>query len=843
MPRLYMALRMEDRFPIVDILQQTPDIPPTNQWAVFLRNHDELTLEMVTDEDRDYMYRVYAADPRARINLGIRRRLAPLLGNDRRRMELMNALLCSLPGTPVLYYGDEIGMGDNIYLGDRNGVRTPMQWSPDRNAGFSRANPQRLFLPVVIDPEYHYEALNVEAQAGNPHSLLWWTRRLIALRKRYRAFGRGSLTLLNPDNHRVLAFVREHEGQRILVVANLSRFVQHVELDTEGLAGGEPVELFGGTRFPRLSEGRYPLTLGPHGFYWFAVEQPRPLELRSAAVEETTLVVDGGWEAVFRGEARDRLAALLPAVLRGRRWFGGKAREVRAVRIAAALPFGEAGKAPAWLLLLEVGYAEGEPETYALPLAFASGQRARRMLAKHAAAVVARLEARPRGGEPERGVLFDAFADEDFARFLLAAIGNRKVWRSGEGEVAAVPAAAFARLRGAGDVPLEPQLGRAEQSNTSVLYGDRLILKLFRRVEPGTNPDLELTRYLSEQARFPHTAALAGWLELRRGSGARKAEPYTLAMLQQLVPNEGDAWSFTLDAFGRYLERVMTRAERVPPPADDRGLVDLAAEGPSPAVREMLGLYLGSACLLGQRTAEMHLAFVGASDDLTFRPEPFTTLYQRSLYQSMRSLTGRTLRLARSVLGTLGEDERRLAQELLDRRQDVLDRFAPLLGSKLEASRLRIHGDYHLGQVLYTGRDFVIIDFEGEPLRAISERRIKRSPLRDVAGMVRSFEYVAYTGVDQARRRGLVPAEQVPVAEEWGRFWYRHTAASFLGAYFEHAGAAPFLPRDREERRVLLDAFMLEKALYELAYELGNRPQWVRIPLRGILALLAPVER
>jgi maltose alpha-D-glucosyltransferase/alpha-amylase len=838
MPRLYMALRMEDRFPVVDILQQTPDIPSTNQWAIFLRNHDELTLEMVTDEDRDYMYRVYAADPRARINLGIRRRLAPLLGNDRRRMELMNALLFSLPGTPVLYYGDEIGMGDNIYLGDRNGVRTPMQWSPDRNAGFSRANPQKLFLPVIIDPEYHYEALNVEAQAGNPHSLLWWTRRLIALRKRYQAFGRGSLEMLHPDNHRVLAFVREHDGGRILVVANLSRFVQHVELDTAGLAGAVPIELFGGTRFPRFGEARYPLTLGPHGFYWFALEAPQAAELRSGdGAEAPALAVDGGWEAAFRGEARERLATLLPGVLRSRRWFGGKARETRAVRIATALPFGEPGKAPAWLLLLDVAYTEGEAETYALPLAYAGGARARRLAKDQPGAVVARLTTRPRGGSPEEGVLYDAFADEGFATFLLAAIGGRKTFRSPEGDLAAVPAPGFAKLRGP-EATLPPQVGKAEQSNTSVLYGDRLILKLFRRVEAGTNPDLELTRFLSETAAFPHTPPLAGWLELRRGGA--KGEPATLAMLQQLVPNEGDAWSFSLDAFGRYLERIMTRAERTPPPADPRGLGELAAEPIPPEVRELVGLYLGSATLLGQRTAEMHLALSSAAADPTFAAEPFTTLYQQSLYQSMRTLTGRTLRLARSVLGTLGDEERALTADLLDRRQDVLDRFAPLLDRRLGASRLRIHGDYHLGQVLYTGRDFVIIDFEGEPLRALSERRIKRSPLRDVAGMIRSFDYVAYTGVAAARDRGLVPAEHVAIAEEWGRFWYRWSAAAFLAAYLERARGAAFLPADPTETRTLVDAFLLEKALYELAYELGNRPTWARIPLRGILALLAP---
>src|SRR5688572_15053139 len=264
MPRLFMSIHMEDRFPIVDIVRQTPPIPENTQWAVFLRNHDELTLEMVTDEERDYMYRVYASEQTMRINLGIRRRLAPLLGNHRRRVELMNGLLFALPGTPVIYYGDEIGMGDNVYLGDRNGVRTPMQWSADRNAGFSRANPQKLYLPVIIDPEYNYETVNVEAQSENQHSLLWWTRRLIALRKRYKAFGRGTLEFLQPENRKVLAFIRRFEDERILVIANLSRFVQGVTLDLSEFRGMSLVEMFGRVELPSVGDQPYFLTLGPH---------------------------------------------------------------------------------------------------------------------------------------------------------------------------------------------------------------------------------------------------------------------------------------------------------------------------------------------------------------------------------------------------------------------------------------------------------------------------------------------------------------------------------------------------------------------------------------------------
>ncbi|HKK60326.1 MAG TPA: maltose alpha-D-glucosyltransferase [Salinivirga sp.] len=276
MPRMFMAMRMEDRYPITDIFDQTPEIPDTSQWAIFLRNHDELTLEMVTDEERDYMYKVYAQNPKAKINLGIRQRLAPLLENNRRKIELMNYLLFSLPGTPVIYYGDEIGMGDNFYLGDRDGVRTPMQWSPDRNAGFSNTNPHKLYLPLILDPLYHYESVNVETQQASNSSLLWWMKRVINMRKRFKAFGRGDIEFIYSENSKVLAFTRTYEEETILVVFNLSRFSQAAELDLSKYAGYVPIEVFSKNQFPIVHENRdYVLTLSPHDYYWFLLRKKR----------------------------------------------------------------------------------------------------------------------------------------------------------------------------------------------------------------------------------------------------------------------------------------------------------------------------------------------------------------------------------------------------------------------------------------------------------------------------------------------------------------------------------------------------------------------------------------
>ncbi|HVS01242.1 MAG TPA: maltose alpha-D-glucosyltransferase [Thermoanaerobaculia bacterium] len=830
MPRLYMGLRSEDRFPVIDILQQTPEIPETCQWATFLRNHDELTLEMVTDEDRDYMWRVYAADPRARINLGIRRRLAPLLGNDRRRIELMNALLFSLPGTPVLYYGDEIGMGDNIYLGDRNGVRTPMHWSPDRNAGFSRANPQKLYLPVIIDPEYHYEALNVEAQHGNPHSLLWWMRRLIGLRRRFAAFSRGTIEVLHPENHRVLAFIRQHGEERILCVANLSRFVQHVELDLAAYQGYTPVELFGGTPFPDIGELYYLLTLGPHGFYWFSLEKREP----AAAVADSRpalprLQVARDWQRIFRDEARPQLAAALQRVLPSRRWFGAKARTMRGVTVDTALPIGEARVPRAWLLLLAVEYTDGEPETYSLFLDFAEGEQAEGLRRDLPAAVLAELDVE--GEVPRPGVLYDALFDPRVGRELLAAIARRRTFRDESVEVAGFTTGALVRE---GLEDLQPEVSRAEQSNTSVFFGERYILKLFRKVEPGINPELEISRFLTEEAGFLNTPPLAGGLELRRGRG----EPLSLAVLQGYVENQGDAWSYTLDALGRYFERILVAPRLARPPELDGSPLELATTLPA-ELPEVLGLYPYSARLLGQRTAELHLALASTREAPDFAPEPFSTLYQRSIYQSVRSLAGRSLQLLRRRLGALDGRVKGLGEDVLGRRQEIVDRCRALTSRKIETARIRCHGDYHLGQVLYTGNDFVIIDFEGEPARALSERRIKRSPLRDVAGMVRSFDYAAHAALAQSRERGQARDEQLPLLEQWARYWYRWNAGTYLGGYLERAGEAIFLPRDVESLGLLLDVFLLEKALYELAYELNNRPHWVEIPLRGILTLLA----
>jgi maltose alpha-D-glucosyltransferase/alpha-amylase len=811
---------MEDRFPVVDILQQTPAIPPSAQWATFLRNHDELTLEMVTDEERDYMYRVYAEDPQARINLGIRRRLAPLLGNDRRRIEMMNVLLCALPGTPVIYYGDEIGMGDNVYLGDRNGVRTPMQWNSDRNAGFSQANPQRLYLPIVADPEYQPGAINVEAQHNNPHSLLWWMRHLIAARRRSPALATGDLQFLFPENRKVLVFLRSLGDERILVVVNLARSAQFVELDLSRFAGMVPVEMFGPTDFPRIGELPYFVTLGPYGYYWFRLEAP-PDGARTDDLTPPTMHASGPWRDVLTRDGIDETVASLGPYLRHQRWFGGKDRRIVSVTASDVVPFGDR----AVLALLSVQSSDGDPQTYVVPMVGRSADEEPR---PPAFAAMATVEA-----DDGSWLLTDGLFDDGVAARLLEAIERRRTIRGARGRLVAARTDLFAELRGDPSEPLEVRPLGADQTNTSLAYGERLILKVFRRPDRGENPDLEISRFLTTRTEFAHTPAVAGSIEYRPGEGPSR----TIAILQAFVPNEGDAWQLTLDALRGSFAEALARHPDEPLEEPTGHLLDLAAADVSASnpAAELVGPYLEVVRLLGRRTAELHIALASGRDP-AFLPEPFAGMAQRGMLQSIRTQVIRTFRRLRAAPGD-GE-----IGELLGREEELVDVVASLLGPPIRAQRTRLHGDYHLAQVLWTGRDFAIIDFEGEPARPLSERRIKRSPLRDVAGMLRSFDYAAWTALGRATAEGVIadPA----TLEPWARRWTRWVSGAFLAAYVASAreGGATFLPPNDDQLRRLLDALRIEKASYEVGYELDHRPDLVAIPVRGLLGLLDEVE-
>ncbi len=831
MPRMFMAIKMEDRFPIIDILQQTPAIPENCQWGLFLRNHDELTLEMVTDEERDYMYRVFARERQARINLGIRRRLAPLLGNDRAKIELMYSLLFSLPGTPVLYYGEEIGMGDNFYLGDRNGVRTPMQWSPDRNAGFSPANPHKLYLPVIIDPEYHYEAINVELQQGNAQSLLWWMKRMLSLRRRSKVFGRGTIEFLHPSNRKVLAFIRRYEEEKVLVVANLSRFAQWVELDLSAFKGHVPLDLFGRMKFPPIDDRFYQVTLGPHTFFWFSLEPQAAEEVaagKPADAELPALAVAEPWHNLLKGRDKTALERVLPKYLLGRRWFGGKARTIQSVEIIQVVPIPK--DAPlAQLALIHVEYTDGEPEVYRLPIAFVPAEQAAQM--QDVPGAIARVTVKGHN-QAEEGVLYDAMWFKPFLKALLGVVSRGGRYTGAFGEVAATPTRAFKQLLKSAEEFLEPSVMKAEQSNTSVVYGDLFILKLYRRAEEGINPDLEIGRFLTEQ-EFPCIAPVASALEHRAEGG----EPSTVALLQSFLPNEGDAWRYTLDSLGQFFSQALSRRQDIAAePPQTTSLLELSTVEAPILAQELIGLYLDEAELLGKRTGELHVALAREEKDQNFSPEPFTDFYRRGLFQSISGLINKNFTLLRQRLKAVPPAIQAQASKVLELEPKVKKRTQLLRDLKLTCQRIRCHGDYHLGQVLYTGKDFIIIDFEGEPARPLSVRRMKGSPIRDVAGMLRSFHYAAYAGL-MGQAAGVRP-EDFEQLEPAAKYWFTWVAATYLRAYLEAADKALFLPKSKQELHTLLDIFLLEKAAYELGYELNNRPTWVRIPLEGILQLL-----
>ncbi|HUP98311.1 MAG TPA: maltose alpha-D-glucosyltransferase [Usitatibacter sp.] len=819
MPRLYMSIAMEDRYPLVEILGQTPPIPENCQWAIFLRNHDELTLEMVTDRERDYMYRIFASDTRMRVNVGIRRRLAPLMENSRQRIELITFLLMTMPGAPILYYGDEIGMGDNIYLGDRNGVRTPMQWSPDRNAGFSRADPQRLFLPPVMDAVYGYEAVNVEAQLRNSSSLLHFTRRLIATRRRYRSFGRGGITFLQPGNRKILAFLREHEDEAILCVANLSRVSQAAELDLSRFAKRVPVELFGQESFPPIGTLPYLVTLNGHGFIAFRLAtdaKPPGWHEERLTPPLPVLVLAHGWqEALAHGAAppdptrifvnvtpeRLRDEILLP-YLRKRRWFAAKNDPITDARIALITPWKTASDT--WQIsLIEITLESGSRQRYFVPLALDWETRDHDPFARFGAFAITKVRYRDRVG-----ILYAAFANPDFARDLARAMAGNEEVDLGVGKLRCSSTPVLPPLMDAIDDDVRtPAL---EQSNTAVFFGSKLFLKGYRRLREGINPELEIGRFLTEVSPYSHTAPLAGAVEFVEAGGG---EPATFAVLQPYIENQGDLWTLTC----QHLARMVSTPGQ---PAAEPSAENIAKD-----------FHLGRMGLLGTRVAELHQALAKPSGDPAFDPEPVAKGDLAAWKAAVESEIAVTFEAAEAALPTLGEKARLALTPLLARREKLLERVRGVnedLGAQL--TKTRFHGDLHLGQVLVAQDDFLIVDFEGEPGRSLEERRAKSSGLRDLAGMLRSFSYAAHAA---AMRRELGGGEGLEALATWEREARQH----FLEGYVKGAKGLSSVPADPEGFRALLDLFLIEKALYELRYEIANRPDWIEIPLRGLLEL------
>jgi maltose alpha-D-glucosyltransferase/alpha-amylase len=804
MPRMYMAIAREDRFPISDIIRQTPPVPDTCQWAIFLRNHDELTLEMVTDNERDFLWQTYAADQRARINLGIRRRLAPLLEGDRRRVELMNSLLLSMPGTPVIYYGDEIGMGDNIHLGDRDGVRTPMQWSPDRNGGFSHVDPAALILPAALDPLYGYGAVNVEAQRRDPHSILNWTRRMLAIRKSHPAFGRGTLTLLSPKNRKVLAYIREHEGETLLCVANVAHSSQAVELDLSQFAGRVPVELSAGSSFPPIGQLTYLLTVPAFGFYWFALATaddqptwhtpaPEPLP------EFVTMIVRGSLvKALVSPAAKLVEEEALPQYIAKRRWFGLRDQPIKAVRITHLVNIGDdveeilltavEVKTPElttrWLLPLAVLW-EDQPST-SLPnmLAVARVRRGRRV-----------------------GLLTDAFALPSFAHRFVTCLALGKEFTSDDG-VLRFQSTDTGRGPLEASLKAEVNLLAAEKSNSLLTIGDIAMLKIYRRISAGEHPEAEMGRYLTAEG-FTHAPALLGNVVRVASDGT----PFTLAIALGFVRNEGDAWSWILDRLSRALDTL------APATGADTPEADLLSD-----CEAIVGA-------IGKRLGELHAILLRETSDPAFAPK----VADASDAANWARKTEERIQTAFEAISRLQtwerDRDRDRAQALLSQREGIVAAVRNLAKSGAGTLMTRIHGDFHLGQVLVADGDAHIIDFEGEPGASIAERRAKTSPLRDVAGLLRSIDYVGATFIDRGRV-GVVPVDATQRDQLIAQFRTRAVTA-FLQGYWEatasYNGAAA---------HNLLNLFLIEKAAYEIAYEAAHRPTWIGVPVAGFARLI-----
>lgn len=823
MPRMYMSLQMEDRYPITDIFDQTPAIPETCQWAIFLRNHDELTLEMVTDEERDYMYKVYVRDPKARINLGIRHRLAPLMDNNRKKIELLNYLLFSLPGTPVLYYGDEIGMGDNFYLGDRDGVRTPMQWSADKNAGFSKANPQSLYLPVILDPAYHYEFTNVEMQSRSTSSLLWWTKRLIHLRKQYRSLSRGDLKFINTENSKILAFTRTYENETMLIIVNLSRHVQPVELDLEGHAGSQPVEVFSRNKLPVIKDTPYFLTLTGHDCLWFLLKHTEAEKFEHNSLPSLQLTK---WKDIASREIRQELESyILPEYLMKMRWFGGKSRDIQDIEIINTLNI-PLETNNAYLLLIQVNYQSGLPETYQMAISFGDKEFEGKVKTSCPQSILARAVI-----DGKEGVIYDAVYGHEFPMDIYERLVTNDDIVNGS-TLKFTGSKIIKKFHKENSTPRAKILS-AEQSNTSITFDNKLFLKIYRKVDFAINPDLEITHFLTENADFKYIPRYAGAVIWKSGD-----KSMVIGMMQEMIESSSDAWVYMLEQVSNYNERILTKGITNDPLKEIKGdLTSPLTYNQSPQlVKDLIEATAADrAALLGKRTAEMHIALASNNEIRDFKPEYFSLHYQRSLFSSFQTLVRSTFQNQSRNLKKLPDDIRPEAEYILGLKDDILTQLKRIYSRKIDAAKIRIHGDYHLGQVLFTGKDFVILDFEGEPARTYSERRLKRSPLRDVTGMIRSFHYAAYAGIllnEQLNKEDKAKLLQ------YAELWFHYMSGFFMHSYLETANGKGFIPEDLEDVNLLLETYLLEKAIYELNYELNNRPDWVLIPLNGIRSIM-----
>ncbi|TVQ93004.1 MAG: maltose alpha-D-glucosyltransferase [Bacteroidetes bacterium] len=810
MPRLYMALRMEDRFPVVDIMEQTPQIPDNCQWAIFLRNHDELTLEMVSDEERDYMYKTFAKDPRKRVNVGIRRRLFPLFGGDTRTIELLNFLLFSMPGTPIIYYGDEIGMGDNYYLGDRDGVRTPMQWSPDKNAGFSNADPQKLFLPVIIDDNYHYTTVNVENNERNPSSFLWWKRRVIAKRKQYKAFGRGTIRFINTNNPKILAFVREFEDETLLVIVNLSRYSQHVELDLHDYAGSIPMEVFSRNDFPMITDEPWSFSMQFKNYFWFELQKTEKELEEKPADSEILLLTNSQWISLARDKSLQvKIKEIIYDFILRSKWFKGNLRKLKDVNIIDIFPL-NSRRIHSYVFLIQLDLIEQDKDIFLMPVSLALNNRMNEIKGKFPDAVIAQINF-----DGEEGVLYDGAQDHTLLEDLFSSIQKRSKLKGIKGVIEGSSGSRLRKLKKE-DMPLKPHVVAYKSTNSSISFGDKYFFRMYRKLQEGENPDVEILKNLTRHSMFKNIPAYVGRLDYK----SPDFEPTSLALLNDLIPNVESALKMTRTTIESFFDKALTEKE------------DICSSAKSLNMEDMIGpFYLEMIDVLGKRTAQMHQALASLKEVKGFEPEPFSLLYQKSLYQSLRTYVKRTFSYIKPYLDNI---EPELKDEILAIMEDqplYFSYFQHILESeKIQTWKTRIHGNYKLDKLLFTGKDFMVTDFEGEVEFPLSVRKLKHCPLKDVASMVSSFHYTI-------NKAYFYRKEFVPVNDNYLRpliaRWYHEVSSLFLKSYLDEASLYSFIPENRAHTLNLLNLFIFEKAIRELRIFLNEEPESLNIPVKA----------
>jgi maltose alpha-D-glucosyltransferase/alpha-amylase len=828
MPRLFMAIRMENHYPIMEILNQTPPISEKSQWAMFLRNHDELTLEMVTDRDRDYMYQVYARDRAMRINLGIRRRLAPLLENDRRQIELMNCLLFSMPGTPIIYYGDEIGMGDNIFLGDRNGIRTPMQWSADRNAGFSKANPQRLFLPITLDPVYHYESVNVENQQSNQNSLLWWMKHLINLRKKFKAFSRGTIKFLNVKNPKILAFVRQYENEKILVLANLADSVQYTQLDLSEYTDMVPVELFGQTQLPVITKNPYLFTLGAYGFYWLQLnEKPAEVIKMETKRQIAILRIEGTWDDLMTDKNRHNIERILSEYVRHCNWFGGRDKIIERTEILDS--FYVPGERDYYhVFLFEIQYTNGYIERYILPVGILPETEIEDIQKETDPVVIAKVLSSKGNNES----IYDAVYDDKFLNAFFNLISRRRDQRGKRGKFS------INTTRKIQMTDTQHIFVKDRKCQTLLInFDDKYQLKIYRRLEAGMTPEIELSSFLTNK-KFENIMPMRARFEY----AVYNEENTALGVIYDYKENQGSSWKYTVNFLSKNYEEATKQSlqlKNIPPVSSN--FYDLINIQPPDFVQEYFHIYLQQINLLAQRTAEFHTILGSETEESAFKPEQFTDFRKYSKYHTVYSLVRETVRLLDNKIFQFSENIQKQGKYIIDSEKEILSIFKSIRDRNISGMRIRVHGDYSLWNVLYSGKDFIITNFEGRSSQSLSERKSKTSPLFDVAALLRSIHYSSYVSLFNIPQGGfpLAPGNIEPIQN----LWYMWVSAVFISNYLKYMRNTSLLPKTDEEIKLLLDAYIMERAFSELQYELNHRPEWVRVPFEAITRIISRVNK